>query len=76
MDIFVFFLLSSGMFWGISIALDRFFDEKQCPSCGQWTNARHMIEHKPDNAEAKAEYWHARCFLLRHPGDSPHPDSK
>lgn len=76
MDLFILLFISLGVFWGISVALDRLFDEKQCPHCREWTNARHMIEYIPDKLGAEPVYYHTACFLLHHPGQSPLPDNE
>ena len=76
MDLLILLFISLGVFWGASIALDHLFDEKQCPHCREWKNARHMIQYVPDNLGAETQYWHASCFLLNHPEQSTLPDSK
>lgn len=76
MDVWFFFVCSLGVFWAVSVGLDRLFDEKQCVHCKQWANARHMIEFVPDKLGAEAEHWHTSCFLFRYDSKSPHSDNK
>ena len=74
-DLFVFLFVSLVVFWWISVFLDRLFDEKPCSHCGQWTNARHMIEYRTYDG-TQVQYWHTHCFLMNPPSESPLPDSE
>jgi hypothetical protein len=76
MELLILLVVSLGVFWSLSAYLDKFFDEKQCPHCGEWSNARHMIEFRPLGKPDHVEYWHQGCFLMKRVPQSPPSDSK